>query len=156
MHTETVRASLLSALSLEESHHTFDLGTGPLVRFHLVKETSDRWVFMFTLHHIVSDGWSMEVMVREVQELYGAYHRGEVSRLQPLRIQYKDYAAWQNEQLSGEALSVHRAYWHGQLSGELPVLDLPSDYPRPAVKTYSGQMLNTVLSASVYEEAEAS
>ena len=87
----------------------------------------------------------MQVLVREVLQLYNGYRRGEAVTLKPLPIQYKDYAAWQQQELSGEQGLQHRQYWLGQFSGELPVLELPSDRPRPAIQTFRGDHVSFVL-----------
>ena len=94
------------------------------------------------MHHIVSDDWSIGVLIRDVMRAYGG---GTLARP---ALQYRDFAAWQNARLEEPAAEAHRAYWLERLSGELPVLDLPSDFPRPAVKTYSGRALTFTLDAT--------
>src|SRR5262249_29703760 len=89
-------------------------------------------------HHIVSDGWSMEVLIREIGTLYRAFFLGEPSPLPPLPIQYADFAVWQRQWLTGEVLAAQLAYWKERLSGAPPVLDLPIDLPRPPVHTWNG------------------
>ncbi|MDO6434615.1 LLM class flavin-dependent oxidoreductase [Flavitalea sp. BT771] len=116
----------------------FDLAAGPLGRAALFRLNEHKWVFTYTLHHIISDGWSVSVLMNELIACYNARKKGSDPSLPPLRIQYKDYAVWQQEQLGGEALKAHKAYWLGQLDGELPVLHLPGDRIRPATKTYRG------------------
>ncbi len=122
-------------------HQSFDLVTGPLVSVNLCRMEDDQWIFVYTIHHIVTDDWSMGILINELMQFYNAYNRGSANPLQPLRIQYKDFAAWQNEQLSGASLEAHRAYWLQQFEGDLPVLHIPADYPRPPVKTYNGNMI---------------
>lgn len=117
----------------------FNLEWGPLVFARIVQLTQDRFVFLLTMHHIISDGWSMEVLVAEIMELYNASRQERPHLLAPLRIQYKDYTAWQHRQLSHEQLKEHRQYWHAQLEGELPVLELPTDFPRPAIQRFRGR-----------------
>src|SRR4029079_18080610 len=95
-------------------------------------------VLLLTMHHIVSDGWSMGILTREVVALYEAYLEGEESPLAELEIQYADYAVWQREWLQGEVLERQLGYWKEQLAGAPPVLELPIDYPRPAVQTFRG------------------
>jgi aspartate racemase len=90
------------------------------------------------MHHIVSDGWSMGVLIRELQTLYGAFSRQLPSPLPELTIQYADFAHWQRQWLQGEVLENQLLYWKQQLKGELPVLELPLDHPRPAIQTYKG------------------
>src|SRR5438067_2355941 len=101
------------------------------------------------MHHIISDGWSVGVMVRELTALYGAYTRGEESPLQELPVQYADYAAWQREYLSGETLEAQLAYWRERLSGSPALLTLPTDRPRPAVQSYRGAITSLVLPAEL-------
>src|SRR3712207_6588437 len=90
------------------------------------------------MHHIISDGWSMGVLIRELTTLYEAYTNGEESPLAELSIQYADYAVWQRDWLRGEVLDKQLAYWRQQLGGGLPVLELPADYPRPPVQSHAG------------------
>ncbi|HJT73314.1 MAG TPA: condensation domain-containing protein, partial [Chitinophaga sp.] len=116
----------------------FDLAAGPLVRAGLYEVADSKWIFAYAMHHIISDAWSMDVLIRELLQVYNAGTKGEADPLQPLRIQYKDYAAWQQEQLSGDTLHQHQEYWLKQFDGELPVLELIPDRQRPAVKTYNG------------------
>lgn len=116
----------------------FDLAAGPLIRASLYCLAADQWVFTYTMHHIISDGWSMNVLINEFLLHYNAQLTGEHYTPSALRIQYKDYAAWQQSRLTGEFLEFHKSYWLKQFEGELPVLDLPTDKPRPAAKTYNG------------------
>ncbi len=122
----------------QEVHQPFDLEKGPLVRVKLIKLCSTAHVLFINLHHIICDGWSVEVMVQELGTLYRAFHRGETNPLLPLSIQYKDYAAWQQKWLEGQQAQEDRAYWHQKLSGNLPILELPTDRPRPAIQTFPG------------------
>jgi amino acid adenylation domain-containing protein len=120
----------------------FDLGSGPLLRASLCRLAHEAWVLAFAMHHIISDGWSMGVLMNELEQRYTSRLQGKPSGLPPLRIQYKDYAAWQRAQLSGNALQAHKQYWLNQLSGELPVCGLLGDRPRPHIKTYNGALLH--------------
>jgi amino acid adenylation domain-containing protein len=138
-------------LAVAEAQRPFDLGKGPLLRATILHLEDTTYAFLFTLHHIISDGWSMEVLVREVTQLYMGYASGTAPSLPPLRIQYKDYVAWQHGQLQGENLARLQAYWWAQLSGELPVLSLPSDHARPARKTYHGRVHMEPLGAELSE-----
>jgi non-ribosomal peptide synthetase component F/3-oxoacyl-(acyl-carrier-protein) synthase len=123
----------------------FDLARGPLVRAGLLKLEDTKHLLVFNMHHIIGDGWSSNVLIQEILSLYEAYSQGQPNTLMPLRIQYKDYAAWQLEKLSGEELNTHREYWLNRFSGPLPVLDLPSDKLRPAIQTFNGDMHSFVL-----------
>ncbi len=125
-------------LSTEEAQRPFDLTRGPLLRTRLLRLSAEEHVLLFTLHHIISDGWSMGVLVREVGAVYSAYARELESPLAELPIQYADFAVWQREWLQGAALAEQLAYWRERLGGELPVLQLPTDYARPPVQTYQG------------------
>ncbi|MEA2692844.1 MAG: hypothetical protein QOJ16_2231, partial [Acidobacteriota bacterium] len=120
-----------------EARRPFDLARGPLLRATLLRLGSAEQVGLFTLHHIVGDGWSMEVLVREVAALYGAFLDGGPSPLPEMAVQYADYALWQREWLQGEVLDEQLSYWRRILDG-LSVLHLPTDRPRPAVQRFVG------------------
>jgi amino acid adenylation domain-containing protein len=125
-------------LSIEEARKPFDLAQGPLLRVILLQLDEGEHVFLFTIHHIVSDGWSMSVFFRELSTLYAAHIKGEVCPLPPLPIQYADFAIWQREWLNGEVLDSQLNYWRRQLAGASVLLDLPSDRPRPPAQTFQG------------------
>ena len=129
-------------LGHEEARKPFDLEKGPLVRVTLVKLDDKLHVMLFTIHHIVSDGVSISVLTREFGQLYESIHKGTPDPLSPLRIQYRDYASWQNHLLESKAMAVHSNYWREKLSGKIPVLDLPTDFPRPSVQTFNGRELS--------------
>lgn len=118
-------------LAGEEAHTPFDLATGPLVRATLIQLDPEHYAWLWTMHHIISDGWANSVLINEVVALYTAYLEGRPSPLPELTIQYADYAMWQREYLSGAVLDEHLAYWKQQLATDLPVLNLPTDFPRP-------------------------
>jgi amino acid adenylation domain-containing protein len=139
-------------LAREEARRPFDLSTGPLVRARLLRLSPEDHVLLLSMHHIVSDGWSMGVLVREVAALYDAYAVGAESPLKDLSLQYGDYALWQREWLQGEVLDQQLAYWREQLAGVSPVLELPTDYPRPAVRTFNGASLSLRLPRRLTEE----
>jgi amino acid adenylation domain len=124
-------------LATAEALRPFDLARGPLVRTCLLRLGEAEWVLLLTMHHIVSDGWSMGVSYRELTALYGAFASGGPSPLSELPIQYADFAVWQRGWLSGSVLAEQLAYWKERLAG-LPRLELPTDYPRPPVLTYAG------------------
>jgi tyrocidine synthetase III len=127
----------------------FDLVHGPLLRAGLFQLANDKWVLSYVLHHIISDGWSMNILIKELLSVYNAKVSGHAYPLAPLRIQYKDYAAWQQQQLSGDALNEHKAYWLNQFEGELPVLELPADRARPIVKTYRGAVVSKTIPSAI-------
>src|SRR6185503_1477713 len=137
-HTRPEREAETARLAFEESHAPFDLTGGPLLRFRLLRVDDDEHVVLMTMHHIISDGWSMGVFVQEVGAAYKAFSNDEQPALPELPVQYADYAVWQREWLSGETLEAELGYWKKQLGGELPVLELPTDRPRPPVQTYRG------------------
>src|SRR5205085_8218339 len=115
----------------------FDLTQGPLLRAKLIGLAEDEQVLVVVMHHIISDGWSMEVMVRELAHLYDAFSQGQESSLAELEIQYGDYAVWQRGWLQGEVLETQLQYWKQRLEG-VAVLELPTDRPRPAAASYRG------------------
>ncbi|HKN49043.1 MAG TPA: amino acid adenylation domain-containing protein, partial [Actinomycetota bacterium] len=131
------RRGALDRVLLEKYSRPFDLRQGPLLRALLVRCAEDEHVLMLCAHHIVTDGRSMEVLTEELGALYAAALGGEVAGLAPLPLQYADFAVWQRERLSGAALEEHLGYWKHQLSDVSP-LDLPTDRPRPPVRTSAG------------------
>jgi amino acid adenylation domain-containing protein len=123
----------------EEAGQGFDLARDALVRVRLLRLDAAAHVLLITLHHIVCDGWSVGVLVEELGALYEAYRRGaQRSPLAELTVQYGDYARWQREWLTGETLDAQLQYWKKQLAGAPPVLELPTDRPRPSVQTFNG------------------
>ena len=108
-----------------------------------MREDADHHVVCMTLHHIISDGWSNEILFRELNEAYIAYQGGKEPNLLPLGIQYADYAIWQREWLKGERLEAQLSYWKERLSGALESIDLPTDYERPKELTYRGGVYST-------------
>src|SRR6185369_15471416 len=122
----------------QDAYKPFDLSTGQLVRVALVKFAADDHGLLLTVHHIISDGWSMNVLIQEVSALYKAFAADEPSPLPELKIQYADFAVWQKDYMQGDVLEAHLDYWRGQLAGASPVLELPTDRPRPAVHTQPG------------------
>ncbi|HEU5376741.1 MAG TPA: condensation domain-containing protein, partial [Ktedonobacteraceae bacterium] len=120
----------------EEASVPFDLSVGPLIRLKTIL-VDDGIVLLLTLHHSISDGWSTNIIIDEVGQLYSAYVKGEQPRLPALSIQYADYTVWQQQWLNGERMKTSLEYWTKQLAN-LPVLQLPTDYPRPAVPTHTG------------------
>ena len=136
-------------LRREEARRPFDLSYAPLLRVQLVQLSDARYEFLFTMHHIVSDGWSMTVMVREIGVLYHGGLWGEPSGLPELEIQYSDFAMWQRERLQGEVLDNELRYWKQQLADAAKVLDLPADRARPRLGSSRGGHLSFVLNESV-------
>lgn len=124
-----------------EGEWTFALDQGPLMRVSLLQTGAEEHVLLLALHHIISDEWSMQVLIKDLLTSYNAGIKGAENPLKPLRIQYKDYTLWQAQELSGERLAGHEQYWLRQLSGTLPQLSLPADRPRPALPSFSGEQL---------------
>lgn len=129
----------------EESRKPFDLARGPLLRTSLVRTGEHKWVLVFVMHHIISDGWSMGLMINELLTFYDAHLNSAEKPYAPLRIQYKDYAEWQQKQVADGSFNVHKKYWLEQFSGSIPVLAMPVDYPRPAIRTFKGGVVGRTL-----------
>ncbi|MDD0994033.1 amino acid adenylation domain-containing protein, partial [Pseudomonas sp. TNT2022 ID681] len=132
------REQEVRALAEAQSLQPFDLASGPMLRVQLLKLADDEHVLLMTLHHIVSDGWSMNVLIEEFSHLYSAHLRGVQPELAALPIQYRDYALWQRCWLEAGEKERQLAYWRAQLGEEHPPLELPLDHPRPAVPSYKG------------------
>ncbi|QOY92809.1 non-ribosomal peptide synthase/polyketide synthase [Massilia sp. UMI-21] len=144
------RDAELERLTQSEMLRPFDLGHSPLFRATLFRLEQDANLLLITLHHIISDGWSLRVVLtRELQALYAANVTGRPSPLPELPVQYADYAMWQREWLHGEALGRQLSYWKSQLSGAPAALELPTDRPRPSVKSYAGRRLPIDLSPAL-------
>jgi amino acid adenylation domain-containing protein len=135
------REELARALAAEEAARPFDLARGPLLRALLLRIESERHAAFLTLHHIVSDGWSMGVLVTELGSLYAALSQGLQPSLPTLPVQFGDFAFWQRQWLAGERMERELAWWRERLHGVPTVLDLPSDRPRPAVQSFRGERM---------------
>ncbi|WP_439740574.1 amino acid adenylation domain-containing protein [Bradyrhizobium japonicum] len=139
----------LSQLCQQEGRTPFDLARGPLIRGRLIRLSDETHVFLLTQHHIVSDGWSLGVLVGELSQLYRAFVAGDDDPLPPLAIQYPDYAAWQRQWLSGERLQRQAQYWRSNLSGAPARLALPTDRPRPAQQSFAGATVPIIIDADL-------
>jgi len=143
---------------LEEAHSVFDLSRAPLIHGRLIQLGSQEHVLIITMHHIVSDGWSMGVLIREIEHLYTAYLDNRPDSLPPVPLQYGDYAQWQREFVQIDAFEVQRSYWRERLEGAPRQLELPADRPRPAVQSYRGAnvpvLIDTHLSARLKSFAQ--
>ena len=135
-----------------EARTGFDLTEGPLLRVKLLRLAEDEHILLLTMHHIIADGWSMGILVKEVAALYEAYKSGVEAELPELPIQYADYAVWQRAYLSGEVLERQLSYWTEQLAGAPAVLALPTDRPRPEEQSHRGAQQEVELSAQVSEQ----
>jgi len=152
---ETEREPEARRLATEEARRPFDLAQGPLLRTTLLRLGEEEHVLLLTMHHIVSDGWSMGILFRELSTLYEAFSAGKPSPLPELPIQYADFAVWQLQWLQGEVLEAQLAYWRKQLAGAPSMLELPTDRPRPTVQTYRGDRQSVVLSKTLSEALKA-
>nr|QEO74045.1 condensation domain-containing protein [uncultured bacterium] len=142
-------------LLAKEASRPFDLATGPLLRAGLIRLSAEEHVASLTMHHIISDGWSIGALVKEVRALYEAYSTDKESPLAELPIQYADYAVWQREWLQGAVLDEQLSYWRRQLRDAPAVLELPTDRPRPRVQSYRGAHEMFEVSAGLTNELKA-
>nr|QEO74667.1 condensation domain-containing protein [uncultured bacterium] len=142
-------------LAADEARRVFDLARGPLLRAKLLRLSEEEHILLLTMHHIVSDGWSMGVFVRELAALYEAVRDGRSSLLAELPLQYADFAIWQREWLKGDEVAAQLSYWKRQLGGDLPVLDLPFDRPRAAVQSDRGARQHVTLSPELIRRLRA-
>jgi amino acid adenylation domain-containing protein len=142
---EEEREAMSRRLAAAEAWRPFDLSAGPLLRVRVLRLAEDEHVLLLTMHHIVSDGWSMEVLFKELTTLYEAFSEGKQSPLTELPAQYADYAAWQRNYLQGEMLERQLAYWRERLANPADALELPADHTRPAVPDYRGAGRTLVL-----------
>ncbi|NMX93913.1 MULTISPECIES: non-ribosomal peptide synthetase [unclassified Pseudomonas] len=137
---EAERQLRLQQLADQEAHSPFNLETGPLLRACLVKAGDQEHYLVLTLHHIVTEGWAMDIFARELSALYEAFIDERESPLEPLPVQYLDYSVWQRQWLEAGERQRQLDYWTTQLGNEHPLLELPSDRPRPAVQSHQGQL----------------
>ncbi|MBW3656018.1 MAG: AMP-binding protein, partial [Gemmatimonadetes bacterium] len=145
----------VQALVHDEAARPFDLEAGPLFRVVLVRLGAAEHVLLVSLHHIVGDGWSMDVLRRELAALYDAARDGRPSPLPELPVQYADFATWQRGELQGPALTAQLAYWRNRLTGAPELLELPTDHPRPAVPTFRGGREPVEVPAALLARLEA-
>jgi amino acid adenylation domain-containing protein len=152
---ECERETQAKELATQEARKSFDLGKGPLVRVTLLRLTPQEHVLLLTMHHVISDGWSMGgVFFRELAMLYRAFAAGEPSPLPELPIQYADFAVWQRHWLRGEVLDNQIGYWKKQLA-HVPALELATDWPRPAEQRFHGDFQATSLPPELMEKLQA-
>jgi len=139
---DPVREEKARRLAQKETGDTFDLENGPLSRAKLLHLDEERYLILLTLHHIITDAWSMGVLIYDIVRLYNAYREGRENPLPPLPFQYKDYSAWQNQRKQSGEIKQQAAYWLKQFEGEIPILDLPTDFPRPPVQSFEGKSID--------------
>ncbi|MCA2505882.1 MAG: AMP-binding protein, partial [Microcystis sp. M54BS1] len=128
----------LERLTEQEIYTPFDLTQAPLMRTFLVKLKADSYLLFLSLHHSIFDGWSMKVLLQELSRLYEAFLQKQSNPLPDLPIQYGDFAVWQRQQLQGDKLTQEVNYWQQQLTGIPPLLEIPTDHPRPPIQTFKG------------------
>ncbi|RKI51355.1 amino acid adenylation domain-containing protein, partial [Corallococcus sp. AB049A] len=148
---EALREEEARRLANEEARRPFDLARGPLLRATLARLAEDSHLLLVTMHHIVSDGWSMGVLVREMVAFYESFATGSTPAFAPLPVQYADFATWQRDWLQGEALEAQIHFWKQQLSGAPAALELPTDRPRPPVQSHRGATVDLHIPAQVSE-----
>jgi amino acid adenylation domain-containing protein len=148
-------SSAVQALAREHVGRPFDLSQGPLLRVTLLRLAPEQHVLLLAMHHIVSDGWSMDIVARELSVLYNAFLQGKPSPLPELSIQYADFSQWQRSLLQGRALQDQLHFWKDQLSGAPPALDLPTDRARPTQPSYNGRRVTHPLPPSLITAAQA-
>ncbi|EKU96345.1 non-ribosomal peptide synthase [Leptolyngbya sp. PCC 7375] len=148
------QTAAIQSQALELVQQPFDLEQDGLVRSHLIQLETETHVLLLTLHHIISDGWSMEVLVRELAILYDAHQRGHQAQLSPMPIQYADFAVWQRQFLQGDILEKQFNYWRAQLSPP-GVPSLPTDFPRPAVRSHCGHRHSLGISPKLTDQLQA-
>ncbi len=143
------RDELVKNILREDARHTFSLEQLPLFKVRLIRLEKNAHILSAVMHHIISDGWSMNVLVHELMAQYSAIKKEESARLPALPIQYADYAAWQRSRLQGEVLEKQLDYWKAHIGLNPPVLELQADYPRPAVQTFNGRNVDFELDATL-------
>ncbi|QSQ25383.1 amino acid adenylation domain-containing protein [Pyxidicoccus parkwayensis] len=149
---EEVTAEAVRSRADDEARRPFDLEQGPLLRARLLRVSREEHVLLVVMHHIVCDGWSFGLMERELTALYRAFSTGESPALPELPVRYSDFAVWQRGWLTDEALAPSVSWWKQQLSGAPAALELPTDRPRPPVKSFRGAVLSVPLSAALSDE----
>ncbi|HET9986429.1 MAG TPA: amino acid adenylation domain-containing protein, partial [Longimicrobiales bacterium] len=149
------REARVAAVVDEAANRGFELARGPLLRAELVRVAAREHVLLLTVHHIVADGWSVGVLFRELEACYAALVAGRAPELPPLPLQYPDYAVWQHRAMQGGAAARQLAFWEERLAAPLPVLELPTDRPRPAFQSTAGAKREIVLPAELVEAMRA-
>jgi amino acid adenylation domain-containing protein len=151
---EDEREAEAMRLAAEDVQRPFDLSRGPLMRVGLLQLGEQEHILLLCIHHIISDGWSTRVLIRELVTLYDNFSSGRPSPLAELGIQYADFARWQREWLQGDVLLTQLEYWRGQLAGAPAVLEFPTDRPRPAVQTFRGARESLVFPKELAEAVQ--
>jgi amino acid adenylation domain-containing protein len=146
---ETAREAEAHRLAVEDVRRPFDLVNGPLLRAALLRMNVEDHVLLLTMHHIISDGWSISVLVHELAALYNSFSTATTPTLPGLPIQYADYAQWQRSWLTGAVFEAQLGYWKRRLEGVPPVLEVPTDRPRPAIQSFRGSVEHFIIAEDV-------
>ncbi|ACK67646.1 amino acid adenylation domain protein [Rippkaea orientalis PCC 8801] len=149
---ESEKKSQTQSLIKQEAEKPFNLSQDRLIRASLIKLGSESHILLITMHHIISDGWSMGVFVQELTSCYSGYGQGKETQLKPLSIQYADFAVWQREWLCGENLQKQLNYWKKKLTGLPPLIELPTDHPRPPIQSFQGSHISFNLTSEMSEK----
>ncbi|PTX61367.1 amino acid adenylation domain-containing protein [Kordia periserrulae] len=149
LHEEKNAESIAQQYMVEDVKKPFDFRNGPLLRAMLIRVSATEYMFYYNMHHIICDGWSMNVIANDVITYYQAFLQGSEATIQPLSIQYKDYASWQISRKEDASFEVPSNYWKEKLSGELPRLTLPFEKPRPKMKSFNGKSVGVTVPKSV-------
>ena len=152
---ETEREAEVQRLATNEAQRPFDLAEGPLVRATVLRLGENDHIGLLTMHHIVTDGWSAGILIREMAILYDAFRSDRPASLPEMQVQYADFAHWQRNWLAGEVLETQLSYWKEQLLGAPPLLELPTDHPRPAIQTFHGAHQSILLTPIVGDRLKA-
>jgi len=152
---QTAWEAQIARAMTEFGEQPFDLATGPLLRFFTAARNAEHHILQLVVHHIVFDGISIAVFARELKELYDAEHDGLSSKLEPLQVHYADFASWQARHFEAGGLGDQLAFWRESLRGELPILELPTDWTRPAVQTFNGSKIYLSIEPELFQKLEA-
>jgi|GEM_PF-699708 amino acid adenylation domain-containing protein len=144
----------IASLIQEETNRCFELSKGPLIVCNLYKTEEQKHLLLFNMHHIISDGWSIGVLISELTMLYNSFSKGITSPLAPLKIQYKDYVHRHLKILKDDSISEHKNYWSDKLSGELPISEIPLDIKRPLYKTFNGKLYEVKIEEQLHKQIQ--
>ncbi|SHL87101.1 non-ribosomal peptide synthetase [Mucilaginibacter sp. OK098] len=139
LENESQEAALKKIMD-DEARKPFDIASDPLIRYKLIRLSKEKWAFLLTLHHIISDGWSIDVFIKELAAIYSAYVNNSRPEMPALPIQFADFALWQKKWLSGATLNRLLTFWKNQLDGIPTLISLQTDRPRPAVQSFNGAL----------------
>lgn len=154
LRAQNLNSGQIELIAQKEAQTPFQLDKGLLIRARLLQLTDENYALLYTLHHIICDGWSMGVMAHELMALYTAFLQNKENPLKPLNIQYKDYAHWQLEQLSGNTLKDHQQFWMSKLQDLPKPLQLPTDFTRPEIQAFEGSLLDFELDTETAQKLE--